>query len=217
MRALLIFRVGSPVALDVCGLADEPAVASAGGFRVLDGRRGRAASGGPGCGAQPCERRGELSCPGPVPVEPELPAPAGPDQAAGDAGDAVAEGGWLAAGELAGEAQCLGPGEQVGGGQGQLEPAWFCWYPRQGRLRRPVALPALIRSSTRAWERWRTSRPASWPPWVSVRNAVKRCPPTSLLRLRRFARVVVYLGIRRIVLDPASAPDAGLLGREGLA
>ena len=60
--------------------------------------------------------------PGPVLVEPELAAPAGADQAGGHAQDPVAECGRLAAGQLAGEAQGLGPGEQVGGGQGQFQP-----------------------------------------------------------------------------------------------
>ena len=94
---------------------------------AVSGSSGRGAvtvagSGGPGGGPQSREGASEVICPGPVLVEPELPALAGPDQAAGHVGDAVAERGGLAAGEGAGEAQGPGPGEQVGGGQGQLEP-----------------------------------------------------------------------------------------------
>src|SRR5258706_2042233 len=97
------------------------APATVSGFLALQGRDG-AGSSRPGCCAEPAERGGEVGGPGPVLVEPELPAPAGADQAGGDVGDAVAECRRLAPGEAAGEAQGPGPGWQVTGGQGQVQP-----------------------------------------------------------------------------------------------
>ena len=48
-----------------------------------------------------------------------------------------------------------------------------------GRFRGPVALACRMRSSTRAFWRWRPCWPASWPSTtpgaVSVRNLVTRC------------------------------------------
>ena len=65
----------------------------------------------PGGGAEALERGGEVGCPGPVGVESEIPAAGGADQESRDVQDLVAEGGWFGAGEGAGEAQRLGPGE----------------------------------------------------------------------------------------------------------
>ena len=79
-----------------------------------------------------------------------------------------------------------------------------CSGGRRGRaaLRRPVSFAALIRSSTRAWRRWRSSRSGSWwpgpPGVVLVRNPVIRRPSASVIRscapgwgrsLRRINRV----------------------------
>ena len=81
-----------------------------------------AVSGGPGCGAEPGEGVGEVGGPGPVFVDFEVPGAAGADQAGGDVQYPVAQGRWFAAGQFAVQAEGLGPGEQVGGGQRQFEP-----------------------------------------------------------------------------------------------
>ena len=112
-----------------------------GGFRVLGrGAEGGGRSGWPGRCAEPGEGGGEVGGPGPVLVEPELPAPPGPDQAGGHAEDAVAERGRLAAGQLAGEAQRLGPGDQVGGGQGQFQPGLVLLVSAAGQVPQPGCL-----------------------------------------------------------------------------
>jgi hypothetical protein len=63
-------------------------------------------------------------------------------------------------------------------------PARHYSPPSRGRLRRPAALPSRMRSSTRACWRCRNSSPAICPGItpraVSVRNAVIRCPSTSV-------------------------------------
>ena len=94
-------------------------------------------SGWPGSGAEPDVPVLEMSGPGPVPVEPQLPAAAGPDEPAGHGADAVAERGRLAAGEVAGEAQRLGPGEQVGCGQGQFKPDLVLRIAAAGQVAQP--------------------------------------------------------------------------------
>lgn len=58
----------------------------------------------------------------------------------------------------------------------------FWSNPCRGRLVRPVSLAMRIRSSARAWRRWRSSRSASWPLGVLVSNAVMRYPSTSVKR-----------------------------------
>ena len=60
--------------------------------------------------------------PGPVFVDLEVPAAAGAHESGGDVQEAVAQGCWFAAGQFAVRAERLGPGEQVGGGQGEFEP-----------------------------------------------------------------------------------------------
>jgi len=71
---------------------------------------------------QPGERGGEVGGPGPVDVDAQPPGPAGFHESGGDVADAVAERGGFAAGQMSGEAQRLGPGEQIGCGQGQFKP-----------------------------------------------------------------------------------------------
>lgn len=44
------------------------------------------------------------------------------DETAGDVQDPVAQGAWLGGSELTGEQQGLGPGEQIGGGEGHFHP-----------------------------------------------------------------------------------------------
>jgi hypothetical protein len=56
-------------------------------------------------------------------VESEVPAAGRADEVSGDVQSLVAEGCWFGMGEGAGEAQGLGPAEQVGGGEGEFEPA----------------------------------------------------------------------------------------------
>src|SRR5258706_13802807 len=92
------------------------APATVSGFLALQGRDG-AGSSRPGCCAEPAERGGEVGGPGPVLVEPELPAPAGADQAGGDGGDAVAETPSARTGR--GRRGSTGPGPR-GGGQRRL-------------------------------------------------------------------------------------------------
>ncbi|TCO34539.1 hypothetical protein EV652_102605 [Kribbella steppae] len=63
--------------------------------------------------------------------------------------------------------------------------------PCSGCLLMPVSLPVRIRSSTRAWPRWRISRSASWPPRVAVRKAVKAELVVTLGRRPRDGALVV--------------------------
>ena len=83
-----------------------------------------------------------------------------PGDPGGHVQDAVAKGGDLAVGDggLVGKADELRPGHEVGGGEYASSQAWFSGTALQGRLRRPAALAWRIRSSTRAWRRWRSSR-----------------------------------------------------------
>ena len=79
-------------------------------------------SAGPGCCAEPVERGGEVSGPGPALIEAQDEAPAGGAEAGGEVQDAVAEPFGFDLAELAGEAQRLRPDGQVVGGQRELEP-----------------------------------------------------------------------------------------------
>lgn len=54
-------------------------------------------------------------------------------------------------------------GEQVGGGQGQLQPRLVEGEVAEGKRQKPVVFPQRMRSSTRAGARWRTSRCCSEP------------------------------------------------------
>jgi len=60
--------------------------------------------------------------PGPVFVDAQVLASAGAGETGGDVQDPVTERRWFAAGEVTVEAEGLGPGEQVGGGEGEFEP-----------------------------------------------------------------------------------------------
>src|SRR3954468_7932492 len=92
--------------------------------RVL-GCRGRGfVSAGPGCGAEPGERGREVLGPGPVLVEVQGGDAGGAGEFGGDGADAVAERGGFGSGEVAGEAERLGPGEQVRGGEGEFQPGF---------------------------------------------------------------------------------------------
>src|SRR6266508_1016966 len=84
-----------------------------GGFRKSLGcwDMGLWLGGWPGCGAEAVECCCELVCPGPVGVESQAPAAGGADEQSRGVQYLVAEGGWFGAGEGAGEAQRLGPGE----------------------------------------------------------------------------------------------------------
>jgi hypothetical protein len=59
---------------------------------------------------------------------------------------------------------------------------WFWSKPRSGRFRRLVSLAHRIRSSHRAWRRWRNSRSASCPVLASAAKQVTRCPLMSVNR-----------------------------------
>ncbi len=78
--------------------------------------------GRPGCGAQAGERGGQLGGPGPLLVDLEVPGAGGAGESGGDVQQPVAQRRRLAAGQFAVQAEHLGPGEQVGRGQGQFEP-----------------------------------------------------------------------------------------------
>ena len=70
------------------------------------------------------------------------------------------EAAWARPGELAGEQERLGPGEQVVREQDELEPDAVVLEVAEGKLRRPVSLSLRMWSSTRARARWRRSSAA---------------------------------------------------------
>ena len=105
-------------------------------------RGGVDGSGGPGGGAEPVERGLKVPGPGPVDAQAQPPAASGADQPAGDRADAVAECGRFAAGEFPGEAQGLGPGEQVGGAQTKFQPDLVQREVRAGQVTQAGCLPA---------------------------------------------------------------------------
>jgi len=78
-------------------------------------------SGGPGCGAEPGECGGQAGGPGPVFVDLEVPGASGADESGGHVQESVAQRGRFAAGQLAVQAERLGPGARVGGGEGEFE------------------------------------------------------------------------------------------------
>ena len=106
------------------------------------------------------ERRtkaGEGECqllgPGPSAIEAQVDdAPAAGD-AGGHVQDPVAEGGDLAVGEgrLVGEADELGPADEVEGGEYAFEPGVVLGYLLARQVAQARALAWRIRSSTRAW------------------------------------------------------------------
>ncbi len=85
-------------------------------------RDGDVGSGWPGCGAEAGEGGGQVGGPGPVFVDLEVPAASGADEPGGHVQQSVAQRCWFASREFAVQAQRLGPGEQVGGGEGEFEP-----------------------------------------------------------------------------------------------
>ena len=89
---------------------------------------------GPGCGAESGEGVREMLCPGPVLVEVQGLDAGGAGEFRGDGADAVAEGGGFGSGEVAGETQGLGPGEQVSGGQGEFEPGFVLRVAAAGEV-----------------------------------------------------------------------------------
>ena len=98
-------------------------------------------------------------------------------RAAGSAGS------WARRRERAVQQQRLGPAESGPGRPGPAPARQRCGATgRTGRLRRPVALAARMRSSTRARWRCRNSSPARSGSGWSVRNTWKRWPSWSVKR-----------------------------------
>jgi hypothetical protein len=77
----------------------------------------------------------------------------------GDVQEPVAQRLRFTDGEVTVQEDGLGPGDQVVGGQGQVQPDHVDGDMPGGNRPRPVSLAQRMRSSTRAWARCRASRP----------------------------------------------------------
>jgi len=87
--------------------------------RVVVARAGRGSDAEQG---EPLVGGGEVVGPGPVIGQPERHSSGAAHEAAGCVQEPVTQGAWFGGGEVAGEADQLAPGEQVGCGEDELEP-----------------------------------------------------------------------------------------------
>jgi hypothetical protein len=88
-------------------------------------------------------RDGEVPGPGPVGGEPQDEAPGRADEAGGDVQQAIAEGLGRGLGQLALEEVGAAPGQQVGGGEAELEPRLIGGESQERHAVRPGALQGL--------------------------------------------------------------------------
>ena len=103
-----------------------------------------------GDGADAGERGDEVRGPWPGLGESADGASAGGDEVSGGVEQAVAQPFRFGVGYVAGEGEEPGPGEQVVGGEDELQPGLLIWNECDGRLVSPVALVSQI---------WRSARP----------------------------------------------------------
>jgi len=82
----------------------------------------------------------------------------------------------LPAPRLAVQTEALEEGEQVLGGEHEFQPDLVGGELAEGKQRSPVSLPQRMRSSTRAWPRWRASSWARSASSWSVMKTWKRKP-----------------------------------------
>ena len=114
------------------------------------------------------EGLGELMRPRANGVDSDLGSALAVDEPGGDVQQPVAQQFGLGLGQVAVQEGGLGPSDQVGRGQRELQPGLVDLELSDGNRPIPVCFRFLMRSSTRAWPRCRASSQASWPGGVSV-------------------------------------------------
>lgn len=132
--------------------------------------------------SEPCQSAGDHVGPGPVACESQVPAAGSRDHLGSGGQEAEPETAGLPPAGFSGRASM---GSQAGRSSASWTVSsqiWFCAVSWRGRLRRPVARAARMRSSARARCRCRSSSAATGIPVVLVAKQVSRSPSASVTR-----------------------------------